>query len=34
VVMNFGVKIAEGTYDEVRSHEQVMRAYFGHERVA
>ncbi len=34
VVVNFGVKIAEGTYDEIRGHEQVTRAYFGAEHVA
>jgi branched-chain amino acid transport system ATP-binding protein len=31
VVMDFGEKIAEGTYEEVKNHEHVMRAYFGHE---
>jgi branched-chain amino acid transport system ATP-binding protein len=34
VVMDFGEKIAEGTYEEVKSHKQVMRAYFGSEYVA
>jgi branched-chain amino acid transport system ATP-binding protein len=34
VVMNFGAKIAEGTYDEIRAHKQVMKAYFGSERAA
>jgi len=34
VVMDFGEKIAEGTYEEVKNHEQVMRAYFGHEYAA
>ena len=34
VVINFGEKIAEGTYEEVKSHPQVMRAYFGQEHVA
>jgi branched-chain amino acid transport system ATP-binding protein len=29
VVINFGVKIAEGAYEEVKNHEQVVRAYFG-----
>jgi branched-chain amino acid transport system ATP-binding protein len=33
VVINFGEKIAEGTYEDVRNHEVVMRAYFGHEHV-
>jgi len=33
VVMDFGEKIAEGTYEEVKNHEHVMRAYFGHEYV-
>lgn len=34
VVMDFGEKIAEGTYEDVKNHEQVMRAYFGHEYAA
>jgi len=34
VVMDFGEKIAEGTYEEVKNHEHVMRAYFGHEYAA
>ena len=34
VVINFGEKIAEGTYEEIKSHEEVMKAYFGHEYVA
>ena len=34
VVMEFGVKIAEGTYEEVKNHDQVMKAYFGQEYVA
>jgi branched-chain amino acid transport system ATP-binding protein len=34
VVMDFGEKIAEGTYEEVKKHKQVMRAYFGREYVA
>ncbi len=34
VVINFGKKIAEGRYEEVKNHEEVMRAYFGHEYVA
>jgi branched-chain amino acid transport system ATP-binding protein len=34
VVMDFGEKIAEGTYEKVKNHEQVMRAYFGHEYAA
>jgi branched-chain amino acid transport system ATP-binding protein len=33
VVMDFGEKIAEGTYEEVKNHDHVMRAYFGHEYV-
>jgi branched-chain amino acid transport system ATP-binding protein len=33
IVLNFGEKIAEGTYEDVRNHEVVMRAYFGHEHV-
>lgn len=33
VVMDFGERIAEGTYEEVKNHEHVMRAYFGHEYV-
>lgn len=31
VVIEFGIKIAEGTYEEVKNHEKVMRAYFGQE---
>jgi branched-chain amino acid transport system ATP-binding protein len=34
VVINFGVKIAEGAYEDVRNHEQVMKAYFGQEHAA
>jgi len=34
VVIDFGEKIAEGTYEEIRNHPQVMRAYFGHEHTA
>jgi len=34
VVIDFGEKIAEGTYEQVKSHPQVMRAYFGHEHAA
>ena len=31
VVIDFGEKIAEGTYEEIKNHPEVMRAYFGHE---
>jgi branched-chain amino acid transport system ATP-binding protein len=31
VVIDFGVKIAEGNYKEVKNHEEVLRAYFGKE---
>jgi branched-chain amino acid transport system ATP-binding protein len=34
VVINFGEKIAEGTYEEIKGHEEVMKAYFGHKHVA
>ena len=34
VVLDFGQKIAEGTYEEIKNHEHVMRAYFGHEYAA
>ena len=34
IVVNFGKKIAEGTFDEVRQHKEVMKAYFGHEYAA
>ena len=34
VVIDFGEKIAEGTYEEIKNHEEVMRAYFGHKYVA
>jgi len=34
VVVNFGEKIAEGTYEEIKRHKEVMRAYFGHEPIA
>jgi branched-chain amino acid transport system ATP-binding protein len=34
VVVNFGNKIAEGSLEEIRSHSEVMRAYFGHEYAA
>lgn len=34
VVIDFGEKIAEGTYEEVKNHPQVMRAYFGQEHAA
>jgi branched-chain amino acid transport system ATP-binding protein len=34
VVINFGEKIAEGTYEEVKMNEEVKRAYFGHERAS
>lgn len=34
VVIDFGEKIAEGTYDEIKNHEHVMRAYFGQEYTA
>ena len=34
VVIDFGEKIAEGTYEQIKSHPQVMRAYFGHEHAA
>jgi branched-chain amino acid transport system ATP-binding protein len=34
IVMEFGVRIAEGTYEEVKNHEQVLKAYFGREYVA
>ena len=33
VVINFGEKIAEGTYEEIKGHEKVMKAYFGHKHV-
>jgi branched-chain amino acid transport system ATP-binding protein len=29
VVINYGRKIAEGSPDEVRTNEEVIRAYFG-----
>lgn len=29
VVINFGQKIAQGTYEEIKSHQDVMKAYFG-----
>jgi len=31
VVIDFGVKIAEGNYKEVKNHEEVLTAYFGKE---
>jgi len=34
LVINFGKKIAEGTYEEIKRHKEVMKAYFGHEYVA
>jgi branched-chain amino acid transport system ATP-binding protein len=34
VVINFGLKIAEGTYKEIRNHDRVMKAYFGDTHVA
>ncbi len=30
VVIHFGKKIAEGAYEEVKNHQDVVRAYFGH----
>jgi branched-chain amino acid transport system ATP-binding protein len=30
VVIHFGQKIAEGSYEEVKNNENVLRAYFGH----
>ena len=34
VVINFGKKIAEGTYEEIKRHKEVMKAYFGQEYAA
>ena len=34
VVINFGEKIAEGSYEEIKGHKEVMKAYFGQEYVA
>ena len=34
VVIHFGKKIAEGSYEDVKNHEDVMRAYFGHAAAA
>ncbi len=31
VVMNFGKKIAEGTWDEIRCNEEVLTCYLGGE---
>jgi branched-chain amino acid transport system ATP-binding protein len=33
-VMNFGLKIAEGSVEEVRQNKEVIKAYFGSEHVA
>jgi branched-chain amino acid transport system ATP-binding protein len=33
VVLNFGVKIAEGASAEVMEHKEVKEAYFGSEEV-
>jgi len=33
-VINFGKKIAEGTYEEIKRHKEVMKAYFGQEYAA
>lgn len=30
VVIHFGQKIAEGSYEEIKKHKDVVRAYFGH----
>ena len=34
VVINFGKKIAEGTYEEIKRHKEVMKAYFGQDYIA
>jgi branched-chain amino acid transport system ATP-binding protein len=34
VVLDFGEKIAEGTYEEIKNNEHVTRAYFGQEHTA
>ena len=34
IVINFGNKVAEGSMEEVRQNEEVMKAYFGREHAA